>query len=197
MQGEDERGLKVLEKRDGTVSNNKDPEQRGRLKISLGDLLPDMDLPEWIEPSFPYAGTDFGWFALPSVGSKVVVEIVGSDPSLTEENRIRWTACLYTNKDSIPDEFKTNYPERIGLKTPNGIVWILDDSSDTVFIGSEVSSEVQSVVTFDKLRAWLKSGGGFAVDTTSGQLLPSSLLTLTENAIATKHVKVKTDPKVI
>jgi hypothetical protein len=67
------------------VVNNKDPENRWRLKLKVPDILDDKELSEWAEPSLPTAGLDknanssttagkYGSFFPPKVGDHVWVE---------------------------------------------------------------------------------------------------------------------------
>ena len=63
----------------GSVANNIDPLQLGRVQISCPAVLGDGQLP-WAMPCTPYAGPGVGLFAVPPVGAAVWVEFEGGDP---------------------------------------------------------------------------------------------------------------------
>lgn len=63
----------------GTVLNNVDPEQRGRIMASVPDvssLLPTT----WALPCVPIAGIQMGFYSPPPIGSAVWVEFEHGDP---------------------------------------------------------------------------------------------------------------------
>lgn len=62
----------------GTVVNNIDPMQQGRVQVSLPLVLGDGNL-AWAMPCVPYAGNNVGLFAVPPVGANVWVEFEGGD----------------------------------------------------------------------------------------------------------------------
>lgn len=68
---------KYYGKYSGTVVNNVDPEQRGRLQASVPDVLP---LTSWALPCVPFAGTQAGFWAVPPIGSGVWIEFQDGDP---------------------------------------------------------------------------------------------------------------------
>ena len=63
----------------GTVVNNLDPMQRGRVQVSVPAVLGSGRL-SWAEPCVPYAGDQVGLFAVPPVGANVWVEFEAGDP---------------------------------------------------------------------------------------------------------------------
>jgi hypothetical protein len=64
----------------GTVVNNIDPMQRGRVQVSVPAVLGDGRL-SWAEACVPYAGDQVGLFAVPPVGANAWVEFEGGDPA--------------------------------------------------------------------------------------------------------------------
>lgn len=63
----------------GTVVNNLDPEQRGRITAivpAVSGLVPS----SWALPCMPIAGKQEGFFAVPQIGSAVWIEFEGGDP---------------------------------------------------------------------------------------------------------------------
>lgn len=63
----------------GTVVNNIDPMQRGRIQVSVPSVLGDGRL-SWAEPCVPYAGDQVGLFAVPPIGANAWVEFEAGDP---------------------------------------------------------------------------------------------------------------------
>ena len=58
-----------------TVTNNVDPENRGRISVACVGLLGDeeTELPMFVEPVH-----DWGWFYIPDVGELVEIEVIES-----------------------------------------------------------------------------------------------------------------------
>jgi hypothetical protein len=63
----------------GTVANNVDPLQLGRVQVRCPDVLGDTKL-SWAMPCTPYAGPSVGFFFVPPAGAAVWVEFERGDP---------------------------------------------------------------------------------------------------------------------
>ncbi|MEL6655215.1 MAG: phage baseplate assembly protein V [Bacteroidota bacterium] len=63
----------------GTVMNNQDPTQKGRVQVSVPAVLGELQV--WAMPCLPYAGMNTGMFSVPETGSGVWVEFEAGDPS--------------------------------------------------------------------------------------------------------------------
>lgn len=63
----------------GTVVNNVDPMQIGRIQVMVPDVSNVM-LSSWAMPCAPVAGINNGMFALPMIGSGVWIEFEQGDP---------------------------------------------------------------------------------------------------------------------
>lgn len=103
----------------GTVVNNVDPMQQGRLQVQVPDvagLLPAT----WAMPCVPFAGIQNGMFALPVIGSGVWVEFEQGDP----QHPI-WTGCFWGSAAEVPAMALATPPgmPAVTLQTPlqNGI----------------------------------------------------------------------------
>src|SRR5690606_954594 len=97
------------------VTNNDDPDRRGRIKITCSALLGDesRELPGWIETALPW-----GWFVIPDVGQQVTVsytlgtsnDTFAGQSSISSSN-VRWhgathfTDELAADPNVIGDEF--------------------------------------------------------------------------------------------
>jgi uncharacterized protein involved in type VI secretion and phage assembly len=80
----------------GTVLNNIDPLQMGRIQVIVPDvsgLLPT----SWAMPCVPFAGKQMGMYMLPQIGSGVWVEFEQGDPDYPI-----WTGCFWGIAAEVP-----------------------------------------------------------------------------------------------
>jgi hypothetical protein len=63
----------------GTVVNNVDPEQRGRIMALVPDVL-GITPSSWAMPCVPMAGKEQGFFMVPQIGAGVWIEFEQGDP---------------------------------------------------------------------------------------------------------------------
>jgi uncharacterized protein involved in type VI secretion and phage assembly len=80
----------------GTVLNNIDPMQMGRIMVQVPDVsnvLPS----SWAMPCLPFAGIQNGFFAVPTVGSGVWVEFEQGNPDYPI-----WTGCYWGSAAEVP-----------------------------------------------------------------------------------------------
>lgn len=80
----------------GTVMNNVDPLQRGRLQIQVADVS-DLVPMTWAEPCFPFTGRQMGVWGIPQIGAGVWVEFEQGDPDYPI-----WTGGWYTSAADVP-----------------------------------------------------------------------------------------------
>ena len=104
----------------GTVINNIDPLQIGRIQAMVPDvssLLPST----WAMPCLPFGGMLTGMFTVPQIGAGVWVEFEQGDPDYPV-----WTGCFWGTAAEVPALAKTVPPGVSGvtLQTTlqNGIV---------------------------------------------------------------------------
>jgi uncharacterized protein involved in type VI secretion and phage assembly len=98
MNGSDGNG-KYYGKYRGMVVQNIDPEQRGRLQLSIPDVLGPIPS-SWAEPSVPLAGPTgppMGVYLVPPIGAGVWVEFEQGDP-----NYPIWSGCRWGTASDIP-----------------------------------------------------------------------------------------------
>lgn len=118
----------------GRVENNRDPFQKGRVQISVPDVLGDSTL-SWAIPCVPYAGPGVGLFAIPPQGANLWVEFESGDP-----DRPIWSGCFWDPND--PDDSVPASPglaEKKVLKTDAGTI-TLDDTPGAGGITIETSA---------------------------------------------------------
>lgn len=105
----------------GLVTDNKDPEKLGRLKVSV-PAVPGM-AENWALPCAPYAGEQVGFYTMPPIGAKVWVEFEGGDPS-----HPIWSGCFWQQPE-VPSEIGDNPddPSQVKVfKTRVATLWIND-----------------------------------------------------------------------
>lgn len=73
----------------GSVVNNIDPMNQGRLQVRVPAVLGEDGL-SWAMPCVPFAGKQMGFFALPPVGANIWVEFEGGNP-----DHPIWTGCFW------------------------------------------------------------------------------------------------------
>lgn len=108
----------------GFVSDNNDPDQLGRLKLTVPSVLGNT-VTDWALPCLPFGGlADQGLFIIPEVGAQLWVEF--------EEGELShpiWTGTFWQQNGDIPSEAAKSPPTTRVLKTPSGHVLQFDDES--------------------------------------------------------------------
>ena len=87
---------KFLGKYRGTVVDNIDPMQTGRLLVQVPDvtnILPS----SWAMPCLPFAGIQSGFYAVPEIGSTVWVEFEQGNPDYPI-----WVGCFWETAAQVP-----------------------------------------------------------------------------------------------
>src|SRR4029434_1227565 len=74
----------------GTVSDNADATNRGRLKVRVPSILGSVEC--WAMPCVPYAGKSVGFYSLPEPGTGIWVEFEAGDPSYPI-----WSGCFWAD----------------------------------------------------------------------------------------------------
>ena len=100
-------GGKFWGKYRGTVINNIDPEQRGRLIVMVPDVL-TLVPSTWAEPCTPLAGPTgppMGVYLVPPIGAGVWVEFEQGDPDYPI-----WVGCRWGASSDVPTLAKAGLP---------------------------------------------------------------------------------------
>lgn len=121
----------------GTVSDNEDPNNLGRLRAKVPEVLADVDS-GWALPCAPWAGDNQGAFAIPPVGAGVWIEFEAGDPS-----RPLWSGCWWSSDQLPKDEAGTaaTPPVKI-VRTENGLMVSLDDDAQTISVSDESGDNI-------------------------------------------------------
>lgn len=131
----------------GTVTDNNDPNNLGRVKAKVPRLLGDEET-GWALPAFIYGGaSEQGLFAVPDVGAGVWIEFEGGDLSYPI-----WTGTWFTG-GAIPESAQ---PGKKVFKTKSGHKIVLDDDGGTL----EITDSNDNTVTMDS--STIKVGAGSA-----------------------------------
>jgi hypothetical protein len=103
----------------GTVLNNVDPLNRGRLMVTVPDVL-GLAPSTWALPCVPLAGMQNGFYAMPVIGSGVWIEFEQGDLDYPI-----WVGCFWGSAAEVPSMSRVVPPlvPGITLQTPlqNGI----------------------------------------------------------------------------
>jgi len=111
---------------------------RGAIFFEAATLF-EGEYPLPAEPCFPFAGSGdvgSGMFWVPEVGDEIEVEVLVHDdntPYDTSDAELpepRYRCMVYSVNADIADEFKINYPKRMGWKSRSGHIWLFDDQED-------------------------------------------------------------------
>ena len=102
----------------GTVEDNQDPNNRGRLKAQVPGVLTDVTS-SWANPSSPFAGDGIGLFTVPPVGAGVWIEFEDGDVS-----HPIWSGCWWGD-GQLPNQAT---PDIRVIKTVSGHTITLDDT---------------------------------------------------------------------
>lgn len=73
----------------GKVENNVDPQQQGRIQVSVPAVLGQGRM-SWAMPCVPFAGPGVGFFAIPPRAANVWVEFEGGNPDYPI-----WSGCFW------------------------------------------------------------------------------------------------------
>lgn len=80
----------------GTVVNNIDPMQIGRIQAMVPDVS-NVALSSWAMPCLPVAGIQMGVHTVPPIGAGVWIEFEKGDPDYPI-----WTGCFYGSAAEVP-----------------------------------------------------------------------------------------------
>lgn len=146
----------------GTVANNVDPQQQGRVQVQVPAVLGDGRL-SWAMPCLPYAGSSVGLFVVPPVGANVWVEFEAGNPDYPI-----WSGCFWGLGESPA---KPALPTTKVFKT-DGITVKLDDLPGAGGLTIEVTPPVVATplsLVFNASGIELKNGSA------SVKLTPASV----------------------
>jgi phage gp45-like len=131
----------------GTVTQNKDPEKMGRIKVRFEHHdNGDIDQSNWAQVVTPMEGDKYGWYVLPDVGDVVVVMFIGGD--------IHQPVILggvWSKPDPSPEPNEDGKNNFRGYRSRTGHRLILDDSSKPkIVIADKTGKNTIGIGSFEK-----------------------------------------------
>lgn len=113
----------------GVVTDNKDPMHLNRVKLQIPQVTGDFTMNYWAFPTDLPSGVNTGMQYVPDVGDLVWVEFEFGNP-----RRPIWSHGYRGTSDYILEDLK-NYKKK-WLRTPSGVLLLIDDNTGTVSIQS-------------------------------------------------------------
>jgi uncharacterized protein involved in type VI secretion and phage assembly len=123
----------------GIVTDNKDPDKLGRVKLKI-PVLSEQDTTFWCPIIMLGAGKNRGWFFIPDKDDEVLVMFEHGDL-----NRPLVVGALWNGKDKPPDKNPGGNPRRV-LKSRLGSKITFDDDKQQLIIEDGVG---KGKITFD------------------------------------------------
>lgn len=140
----------------GSVVNNVDPQQRGRLQVSVPAIYGSNTL-SWALPSVPFAGANTGFYAMPDIGARIWVEFEAGDIDFPI-----WSGCFW-GEGECPGQL----PQVKVVKTAVATITI-DELNPTSPLTIETASGQRLVLTATGAR--LESAAGAVIELTGPKL---------------------------
>lgn len=145
----------------GTVVNNIDPMQVGRIQVMVPDVS-NLMLSSWAMPCAPVAGINMGVFTLPLIGAGVWVEFEQGDPDYPI-----WVGGFWGTAAEVPVLSRMVPPviPGITLQTPlkNGIV-ISDVPGPTG--GIQIQTATGAMISVTDIGILISNGKGAVINLT-------------------------------
>ncbi|MGD8834317.1 MAG: phage baseplate assembly protein V [Desulfobacteraceae bacterium] len=128
----------------GAVTDNQDPEKRGRLKLRIPSVLGDQ-VSDWALPCVPFGGsTAVGFFAVPEVDAAVWVEFEEGDI-----HRPIWTGTFWQQSGDVPQDAAKDEPTTRLIQTPSGHILQFDDAAGEERFRLHHPSDAEMVIDKD------------------------------------------------
>jgi len=124
----------------GIVKDNQDPENLGRIRALVPEVLGDV-VSGWALPCTPYAGKGTGQYTVPSNGAGVWIEFEAGDVS-----RPLWAGCWWGSGELPADNAgQTAVPNLKIIRTEKGLMVTMDDGSQTVTVSDKDGSNMVEI----------------------------------------------------
>ena len=142
----------------GKVTNNLDPNNLGRIQVSVPAVFGDFTL-NWAMPCVPYAGAQNGFYAIPPVDSNVWVEFEAGDPE-----RPIWTGCFWGLGEVPTKALATPAAiDHVVLQTPGPTLLLLSDMPGPTG-GIVLSISTGAKITVNDLGIAIDNGKGAKIE---------------------------------
>jgi uncharacterized protein involved in type VI secretion and phage assembly len=142
MQTQGEPVQKYFGKYRGTVSDNSDPHDLGRVRALVPEVL-GAEVSGWALPALPYSGNGSGSFTVPPQKAGVWIEFEAGDIS-----RPIWTGCWWGSKQLPKDENgNAAKPDLKILRSEKGMLVRLDDSDQSIAVSDSNGKNLLRITT--------------------------------------------------
>lgn len=154
----------------GLVQENEDPENLGRIRARIPEVLGEEQMSAWALPNVPYAGPNQGFFMVPPTGAGVWIEFEAGDVS-----RPIWSGCWW-GSDSLPEaaEGSSATPPVKIIRSGNGLQVTLDDDGDTIHVSDSGGNNMLKIEV---------QPGKIYVKSTTKAIVDAPLIELVEGAM--------------
>lgn len=134
----------------GVVTQNKDPENLGRVKVRLPWLDGgDKDQTHWCQLLTPMEGKKFGWYTLPDIDDVVVIAFIAG-----EMHQPIVLGGVWSTKDNSPEPNEDGKNNFRGYRSRAGARLVFDDSDKTkVYLADKTGKNVIGIGNFAKAGA--------------------------------------------
>jgi len=117
----------------GLVRDNNDPENLGRIKALVPEVLGEEIISEWVLPCSPYSGDGVGQFMVPPIDAGVWIEFEAGDVS-----RPIWSGCWWAKEELPKDNSGTSATPALKIiRTEQGLMITMDDRGQTITLSDE------------------------------------------------------------
>jgi uncharacterized protein involved in type VI secretion and phage assembly len=145
----------------GTVVANNDPQQTGRVLVTVADVLGTTSS-SWATPSMAGAGAQAGCFIVPPVGSQVWVEFEQGDPDYPILAGSFWGSTgdvpTCANTPAAPPS-----GQNIVLQTTGGNMVLLSDAPATSSTGGIVIKSGSAMIVVNSTGIYIDNGNGAVI----------------------------------
>lgn len=123
----------------GKVMLNEDPDQLGRIQVSVPAVFGDIPT-NWALPSVPYAGIQNCFYAIPPVGANVWVEFEAGDPE-----RPIWSGCFWGTGEvpSLATGTVSSIPHLVFQTTAQTTLMLNDDPTAGILLKTASGAKIE------------------------------------------------------
>lgn len=130
----------------GVVSDNKDPNNLGRVRAKVQDVFGE-DESGWALPAVPFAGNQVGFYMIPPVNASVWIEFEHGNPDYPI-----WSGCFWSSAEMPLSPVTV---DKKVIRTTSGTI-TLDDSPGSASVTIETTSGLK--IKMDKQGIELSNG---------------------------------------
>jgi hypothetical protein len=146
----------------GTVINNIDPEQIGRI-MAIVPAVSNVVPTSWAMPCVPFAGKAEGFFAVPQIGSGVWIEFEGGDP-----DKPIWVGGFWGAFAEVPTLALVPPPippgQNVCIQTTLQNMMMVSDAPPTPLTGGIVlKSTTGAMIVVNDTGIYIQNGKGAAI----------------------------------